>query len=99
MHVQIALIWFRLHSKQACQKTITLLLPIASFKEEALEKVSSLNAVEDLDVEAYLQSELSSAVSIHETSLIDKQTKLYEEWNLQRDAELQKQMELYQVKL
>jgi len=68
----------------------------ASFKEEALEKVSSLNAVEDLDVEAYLQSELSSAVSIHETSLIDKQTKVYEEWNLQRDAELQKQMELYQ---
>ena len=78
-------------------KTKSLLLPIASFKEEALEKVSGLNAVEDLDVEAYLQSELSSAVSIHETSLIDKQTKVYEEWNLQRDAELQKQMELYQV--
>ena len=45
------------------KKPTTLLLPIASFKEEALEKVSGLNSVEDLDVEAYLQSELSSAVS------------------------------------
>ena len=98
MHLQIALIWLDCIASKHAKKP-ALLLPIASFKEEALEKVSGLNAVEDLDVEAYLQSELSSAVSIHETSLIDKQTKLYEEWNLQRDAELQKQMELYQVRL
>ena len=59
--------------------------------------MSSLEVDPDLDVDAVLQADLEASVAQHENSYISEQEKLYEQWSVDREVELENQLQLYQT--
>jgi small subunit ribosomal protein S27 len=69
----------------------------SEIKELAVSSLSKLKVV-DVDISKYLNDELKASISENESELISDQLSLYNEWIRERENEVNRKMEMWEVK-
>lgn len=65
-------------------------------KEELLKALESVKS-QDVDIESELKADVEASVAQHEKSYIERQTGLYKVWAAEREEEIDRQFQLFQL--